>query len=153
MQRTYRRSPRLPEYDYKGPLNAFLTFVTRGRRPIFENAALAQIALEHLTATATKFDAQVLAYCIMPDHMHLLVFIDEHISLKEFVRRYKQTSGFALKKEVGDEAWQISYYDRVLRKEEAAEDVALYIWTNPVMAGMVGEIQVYEWAGPRELLP
>jgi REP element-mobilizing transposase RayT len=153
MQRTFRRSPRLAEYDYQGPLNAFLTLVTRGRRPIFEDAGLAQIALDHLNVTAEKFDAQVFAYCIMPDHVHLLVFIDEHASMKEFVRRFKQTSGFALKKELGVEAWQVSYYDRVLRKEEATEDVALYIWGNPVAAGMVEDIQEYQWNGPRELMP
>ena len=153
MPRAFRRSPRLAEYDYRGPLNAFLTFVTRGRRPIFEDATLAQIALDHLNATAAKFEAEVLSYCIMPDHMHLLVFIDERASMKEFVRRFKQTSGFALKKELGVEAWQISYYDRVLRKEEAAEDVALYIWNNPVVTGTVDAIQDYQWSGPRERMP
>jgi hypothetical protein len=73
--------------------------------------------------------------------------------MKEFVRRFKQTAGFALKKELGMEAWQISYYDRILRKEESVEDVALYIWNNPVAAGMVENLHDYEWSGPRELLP
>jgi hypothetical protein len=51
----------------------------------------------------------------------------------------KQRSGYALKKATGVFAWQISYYDHVLRKEEALLDVAQYIWDNPVKEGIVDD--------------
>lgn len=151
-RRTYRRSPRLKGFDYRGPLTAFLTFVTRGRAPIFEDEKLAQIALENLEGACAKFKAVVHAFCFMPDHAHILVSVPEGASLKEFVRAYKQASGFALKQLMGAEAWQVSYYDRVLRREEALEDVASYIWNNPVEAGLVAKATEYAWSGPRELL-
>lgn len=70
--------------------------------------------------------------------------------MKEYVRILKQTSGFALKQRVGEEAWQVSYYDHILRKEEALQDVAAYIWSNPVEAGLVGHPRDYDLSGPRD---
>ena len=53
------------------------------------------------------------------------------------MRYYKQLSGYAYKKRTGQQLWQISYYDHVLRSEEAIRPIAEYIWQNPVRRGMV----------------
>ena len=145
----YRRSPRLKDFDYRGPLTAHLVMVTRNREPIFSDTESAQIALEKLSTTCAKFEATLHAYCFMPDHAHLLVSVDEGVSLPEFVRMFKQTSGFALKRKLGHEAWQISYYDHVLRREEAMEDVANYIWCNSVAGGLVKSTTDYSLSGRR----
>ena len=52
----------------------------------------------------------------------------------------------------GDFAWQISYYDHILRREEALIDVAKYIWMNPVTAGLASSPELYPWSGPAEML-
>jgi REP element-mobilizing transposase RayT len=88
----------------------------------------------------------------MPEHVHLLISVPEGTSMKDFVRRFKQTSGFALKKQLGSEAWQVSYYDRILRVDESAEDVARYIWNNPIEDGLVEDASEYPWNGPREFI-
>ena len=65
---------------------------------------------------------------------------------------FKQRSGFALKKALGADVGQISYYDHVLRKDEAIIDVAGYIWENPVKEGLVKRRAEYPFSGPREYL-
>jgi putative transposase len=94
--KAYRRSPRLKDFDYSGPLAAHLVFVTRRREPIFSATELAGLAIAELAVISARFGATVHAYCFMPDHAHLLVEIPEAVSLREFVRIYKQTSGFAI---------------------------------------------------------
>ena len=68
--------------------------------------------------------------------------------LGDLMRFFKQLSGHAYKRSTGQPLWQISYYDRVLRREEDMEDVARYIWANPVRAGLVSDAGSYPFAGP-----
>jgi REP element-mobilizing transposase RayT len=84
----------------------------------------------------------------MPDHFHVLVEVAQGQSLEDFVKHFKQKSGFRLKRLIGKPIWQISYYDRILRKEGAVVDVAAYIWDNPVTAGLVSDPWEYPWSGP-----
>lgn len=72
--------------------------------------------------------------------------------MRAFAHGFKQLSGFRLKQETGAPAWQTSYYDHILRREEDLLDVANYIWDNPVRAGFVAQANRYEWSGPRGAL-
>ena len=147
-----RRSPRLKDLDYIGPLVCFLTFVTRRRSPILLQADLAQICLDCLERSNQKHGVKVRAYCLMPDHVHLLVEVPEGVSLRAFVQHFKQLSSYALKQKTGFEVWQISYYDHILRNEESMLDVARYVWDNPVKKGLVSKPAQYTFSGPRHLL-
>jgi putative transposase len=147
-----RESPRLKQFSYLGPLAAHLTFVTRQRQSLFADPDLASICLETLFSTAEKFAATIYAYCVMPDHVHVLVGIREGASLKDFVHQFKQLAGFGLKRRTGAFAWQISYYDHTLRAEEALAEVAHYIWENPVKAGLAPTWFDYPFSGPRALM-
>ena len=84
----------------------------------------------------------------MPDHVHLLIEIPEGISLEKIIHHFKTNSGYALKQTTSMPAWQPSYYDHILRREEALEDVAAYIWSNPVAAGLIENAHDYPWSGP-----
>ena len=92
------------------------------------------------------------ACCHMPDHVHILVSGEVESSLGEFVRLFKQLSGYAFRQERKAALWQISYYDHVLRRDEDVAQVARYIWHNPVQTGLVDTPSQYPYAGPRPLL-
>jgi len=152
MQTRLRQSPRLKAFTYVGPLACSLTLVTRQRAPIFLQPDLSKICLDCLWKSSQKHGITVNAYCLMPDHLHLLVELPERVSLGAFVRHFKQLSGYALKRKTGFEAWQISYYDHILRSEESMLDAARYIWDNPVRKGLVSAPAEYPFWGPRHLL-
>lgn len=86
----------------------------------------------------------------MPDHVHLLVVGETGQSVERFMRHFKQLSGHAYKQATGEHLWQISYYDRVLRQEEAIQPIAEYIWANPVRKGLIAEPMDWPYSGPRE---
>ncbi len=125
--------------------------MTRGRQPLLEGET-ADLVLSKLHATTARFSLNLHAYCLMPDHLHLLLGVPEGISLQDIVRHFKQTSGYALKQEFGFEPWQVSYYDRVLRREESIGDVSEYIWHNPVESGLTASPLEYPLSGPREVM-
>ncbi len=81
----------------------------------------------------------------MPNHVHILVCGAESSSLVRFVQHFKQATGYRQ-----PNLWQRSYYDHVVRYEEAIDDVARYIWDNPVEAGLAEHPADYPHSGPRE---
>ena len=81
------------------------------------------------------------------DHLHLLAVGQRPESnLKEFAHHFKTVSGFRYKRLTGRHLWQISYHDRVLRREEDLEAVADYIWCNPVRAGLAPDAASYAFS-------
>ncbi len=148
---SFRISPRLPHFDYRGSYAYFFTMMTRQRRPVFRDAEVVHRAVEALKRAAVKHGFDVQAYCFMPDHLHLLVSGRTGASATEFARHFKQLSSFDYKQRHGTELWQISYYDRVLRQDEDLHSVARYIWGNPVSAGVAVDPRTYKFSGPRPL--
>ena len=142
-----RSSPRLHPFSYQGSYAYHLILSTRGGLPSFEDGRLVVIGLECLAASASRYGFEVLAYCFMPEHVHLLVAGDDEAPLVRFVQHFKQATGH---RHPG--LWQRSYYDHILRQEEDLEDVARYIWSNPVRAGMVENVLAHPYSGPREAM-
>jgi REP element-mobilizing transposase RayT len=95
LMRDFRKSPRLKHFDYIGPLAAHLVLVTRGRQSLFSDGKLARICIDALTESVRVFGATLHAYCVMPDHVHVLVEILPAKSLTELVRRFKQQVAIA----------------------------------------------------------
>jgi len=147
-----RQSPRLKDFDYAGPHVYNLTFVTRQRRPCFKSEEVVGASLECLHHACAKCHFKTLACCFMPDHLHLLVATEIEASLTEFARLFKQLSGYRFKQSYRDHLWQISYYDRVVRREESIESIAAYIWGNPVRARLANDALDYRFSGPRDLM-
>ena len=145
-----RQSPRLRSFDYIGNHAYNLGVVPRGRAPFLLNPDAAEYCGSALTAACEKYAFRCFAFCFMPDHVHLLVASENDASVERFMRHFKQLSGHAYKQATGEPLWQISYYDHVLREEEAIRPIAEYIWENPVRKGLVASR--FDWAhsGPRE---
>ena len=90
----------------------------------------------------------LIAYCYMPDHLHLLVSGEqENSDCRAFIKRSKQCSGFYYQKAFGRRLWQRYGYEHVVRGDEAVLSVARYILENPVRAGIAKSVGDYPFAG------
>ncbi|MBU2498458.1 MAG: transposase, partial [Proteobacteria bacterium] len=106
---------------------------------------LAEQAIHLLREMVLARQSKLYAWCIMPDHVHLLL---QDESILEFMRLFKgRVTPRASKIDPGRRLWQRSFYDHGLRKEERLEDVATYIWQNPVRAEIVSDPADYFWSG------
>ncbi len=80
----------------------------------------------------------ILAYCFMPDHVHVLVEATrEDADLLAFVHSAKQKTAYWFVRSTGRPLWQASFHDRILRTADATLSVARYIFENPVRASLV----------------
>jgi putative transposase len=148
-----RSSPRLQTFDYTGPYAYSITINANDGLSHFNENRFVRFCIKALHEKATMHAFEVLAYCFMPNHVHLLVEgLTESSRLKPFIQQFKQLTGYAFKQEQGLGLWHRSYYDHVLRKEEDLQAVAAYIWSNPVRADLVENAEEYPYSGPAERL-
>ena len=144
--------PRHPEhlrtFDYVGEHRYFLTFCTEGRRRVFTSKSAVDLVSTQISRAAADERVSVIAFCYMPDHVHLLVAGQHPAShALRFITRAKQLSGFHYQKAFHQRLWQRYGYERVMRADEDTFTVARYILENPVRAGLVRHIQEYPFAG------
>ena len=90
-------------------------------------------------------------YCLMTNHIHLLVQPGEHSllsammqeTLSMYARRYNERYGYE------GHLWKNRFGSRIITDELYALRVVAYIDLNPVRAQMCAEAQQYAWSSAR----
>jgi REP element-mobilizing transposase RayT len=97
-----------------------------------------------MVCDSTERSAEVLGfrlyvYCLMPDHLHLLLSPAESATnVSAFLDRFKSfTTNRYWKLGGSGRLWQPSARDRLKRPSEPLETLVAYIANNPVRAGLV----------------
>jgi REP element-mobilizing transposase RayT len=146
------RPHRLPPDLYLGPNRYFLTLCCHGRAQRFDNPDVATMVRAQLLRTAADHRIAIHAYCLMPDHLHVLSEgVGDRSSLLDFVHAFKQVTAYEFVRRTGARLWQPSFFDRHLRIEEDLRAVARYIFDNPVRAGLVIRPQDHPYSGSATL--
>jgi REP-associated tyrosine transposase len=142
------RPPRIDGFSYLGPNRYFVTFCTFDRRDLFTDIALGQSIVLQFRRTCREKKFALLAYCLMPDHVHLLVEgRSEASDLRHLIKSMKQSSGQRFAAQLNYRLWQDGFHDRVLRKDDDAKKIAKYIVENPTRAGLVQSPLDYPLSG------
>ncbi|HEY9075246.1 MAG TPA: hypothetical protein VIO61_01795 [Anaerolineaceae bacterium] len=95
----------------------------------------------------------LLAYCIMPTHVHLVCKIfnqvegDDPIPLQVVMQSLKRHTALHANRILGRQGafWHEESYDHVARSWEELERIIWYVITNPVKAGLVENWQDWKW--------
>ena len=133
-----RRPDRLTTFSYVGFHRYHLIFCTDGRRRVFTTPPPVELALLQISRAASEQQFAVVAYCFMPDHLHLLIEGQADDSdCRQFIRKFKQYSGFYFSRQFHSTLWQRYGYEHVLRDNEVTARVARYVLENPVRAKLV----------------
>ena len=139
------RLPRLSGLSYRGKYLYFLTVGVYRHRPVFHDVQVGREVIEQLLRCASRFDFEVLAYCVMPDHVHaLLRGTSEESDFRRMVHSWKQRTGFDWKRKKRERLWRDGYHERVLSPDEPCDAIIDYMVENPVRAGLVTEATEYE---------
>ena len=142
------KRPRLKTFDYVGTYRYFLTFCTSHREPAFRSAPIVDLVLTQIMRAANENAFEIVAYCFMPDHAHLLVEAKAlNSEMKRFASAAKQYAGFYYKQKTRKSLWQPSYYEHILRDDEDTWSVARYIVENPLRAGLAKSADEYPFLG------
>ena len=147
MELPKRKSIRLKDFDYSQNGAYFLTVCVKGKhellgkivgtncvRPqLFEYGMV--VEKEIATLNSTYKDVKVDKYIVMPNHIHMIIFITPENGRTQFVptisRIIKQFKG-AITKKIGFSMWQPRFHDHVIRDEEDYQNHWRYINENPI---------------------
>ena len=150
-----RRKPtRLQGYDYSTPGAYFLTLCTENRRCLLSRIVGTgvldgpRVELLPHGIVAEKYirqmngfygDIQVESYVIMPNHIHILLFVTgegpsrtpvptrQNSSVSRFISTFKRFCN----KEYGENIWQYRSYDHIIRNQDDYDQHLKYIYENP----------------------
>ena len=141
----------LKTFDYIGLYRYFLTFCTDSRQRVFVTPERVDLVLLQIERSVSEESFAIVAYCFMPDHLHLLIEgRAESSDCRRFIRRAKQFSGFHYSKTFGHRLWQRYGFERVLRDDQPTLGVARYILENPLRARLVQRVEDYPFGGSRQ---
>jgi putative transposase len=130
------RPERLRGFSYIGFHRYSLTSCALARAPIFATHDVVDLVTSQIVRAGTESAVQVIAYCFMPDHVHIVVEgIGEHSDLRVFLKLSKQYSGYRYKQRTGRRLWQPYLYEHVVRDEESLARTVRYVVENPVRRG------------------
>lgn len=145
-----RRSPRLAHYDYRTPGAYVVTACTQNRLCLFGEVRAGQM----LRTPAGEMVATVWAECpahypgvdvdafvVMPNHIHGLLWLmpGGALSVPDLMHRFKSLTTARYRQEVQASGWprfegrlwQRTYFEHIVRSEEALQRHRRYIEDNP----------------------
>ena len=88
-----------------------------------------------------KHEYTLEAYCLMPNHVHLVITTLEVANRQSLVRIMQSLKGYTAKKaneilQRQGPFWQHESYDHVVRSTDELERIIYYVMTNPEKAGL-----------------
>ena len=122
-----------------------MTVVTCGRRAWFGDFLVACEAARAFHRPAVLGDAVLLAWVLMPDHVHWLLQMGRGMPMEQVVARMKSASCVQANRVLAraGSLWQPAFHDRALRREDDLRSVARYNMANPLRAGLVRRVGDY----------
>ena len=155
-----RKRNRLEGYDYSTEGAYFITICTQGKRCILSDVTVGADALGgpqlRLTAAGRVVEKYILStdrmpglrvdkYAIMPNHVHMIVFVDApggpprasggppraSAPTEAAIPRAIGAMKRLVNRELGENIWQRSYYDHAIRGEADYREIWRYIDENP----------------------
>jgi putative transposase len=130
---------RMARYEDQGHGSCWLA------RP--EIAGLVQDALLHFDGSRYR----LLAWCVMPNHVHALLETLEAFALGVVVQSWKSFTAKAANEALGrsGQFWMADYFDRYIRNADHFARTLAYIEGNPVRAGLVATAGEWPWSSAR----
>ena len=142
------RSNRLSNFDYSEDRPIHVTLCTDNKKNIFESETNAKIVMNELLKTGRELGFQILCYCLMPDHLHIVLSPgDSTLSLSKFLNIFKgRTTAVFREKEGLKKLWQRSAFDHVIRADEDLRAIVEYIRNNSVRKGIAEKADDYPYS-------
>jgi putative transposase len=94
---------------------------------------------------------RILAWCIMPNHVHVIIEIWAEYPLADIMHSWKSYISHQANKVLqrSGEFWFREYYDRFIRNEEHFANAVAYVENNPVKAGLANSKEEWRWSSAR----
>lgn len=146
--------------NYHRPLHLFLpnsqyfvSLTTYRKRRILDNPRKKEIVLESLFKAVKKYPINLIAWVILDDHLHVLIFAKDSKAIPSFIRYLTSRSSVMINK-VNQSSNRnfYQYRDRLIRDEKDFFTKLNYIHYNPVHHHYVESPEQYGFSSYKEYL-
>ena len=112
-----------------------------------------RLYLDILQRYKNKYRIKILAYCLMGNHVHLLVVPGQEVSLARAMGGINlvYTQHVTRKYNRSGRLWQNRFFSSVVEEEPYLWAVMRYMEQNPVRARLVKKAEDYPWSSARAL--
>ena len=117
---------------YQNQYPYFITSCSFKRLPFFDDVIIAKLLSENILAITKKYSSTLFAYCIMPNHIHLLIKFVGKEDVSIFMHDVKSITATILfqNKSIGSYLWQKRFYETVANSKEKYIASLQYIEQN-----------------------
>lgn len=123
-----------------------------GRQQVFHEDKEYEAFIELMAEAKTMYEVKILAYCLMPNHFHLLLMPAKAEEMSKWmqwlmtshVRRHHRSHG------TSGHVWQGRFKSFIVQKDEHLLTVARYVEGNPVRAKLVKSAKGWAWSSYKE---
>jgi REP element-mobilizing transposase RayT len=93
----------------------------------------------------------LLAWCVMPNHVHVMVEMRTGFRFGDQVRSWKTFTARRANERLHRRGpfWSADYFDRYIRGDRHYDIALNYIEHNPVKAGLVSRPELWRWSSAR----
>ena len=144
----------MPHTARKRSESAFYHVVTKGAgdQVIFENSADRVLYLQLLEDATDSFKVQIHAYCLMSNHVHLLIR-DMDRDLSPFMKQINERYAMSFAKNVGriGNVFRTPFWSEAVENESYYLSALRYIHANPEPAGICS-LADYPWSSYKAYL-
>jgi putative transposase len=148
--RTNRRSPsEINEKFNEKAVIALINLGVREPRGVFHGDRSACECVAESVRILHGSRWRVLAYCLMPDHLHIVI-LTRNGSHLEFVRLLKGRAAPGLRKLGYRRVWQRGIWNRLIREEEDLAEAIADVLASRVRARIAWNWPAYPWCGSVE---
>ncbi|MBV8203765.1 MAG: transposase [Candidatus Eremiobacteraeota bacterium] len=140
--------PRLKGFDYGACRTYFVTFCLKATVKAFSQPRAADIACSVIKEFRQKAYYYLYAYCVMPDHVHILIRKTANApTLPLLVAMLKRSIVWQCRLSGIPIEFQTNFYDRIVRDYECPDDFVTYVLMNPVRARLTESVGDYPYCG------
>ncbi len=119
-----------------------------GGQIVFSDDEDRLVYIKRLRKYRDQFDVGLLCYCLMPNHIHLLVRQNTEVPAYKFVQSLHTSYGIYFNKKnnrVGT-LWQDRFKQNNVYGAEDLLYLSFYIHLNPLADGLIKKLEEYQWS-------
>jgi len=123
----------------------FITTQTYRNQKFFLNKDRAEIVIDYIYRAKEKMIDFLLAFVVMPEHLHLLIVPKSKYSISQIMLFIKKGSSrvIHIKENTNGHLWGKRFFDRGIRSEKELVETIQYIHNNPIKEGLTKERKDY----------
>jgi putative transposase len=146
----------MPRYPRVTPAGYVYHVLNRGndRKLLFHKTSDYQGFLEHLREALTRFAVRLIAYCLMPNHWHLLLWPEGDNAIPAYLHRVTTLHALQVRELTGTvghgHVYQGRYKSFPVQTEVYYWNVLRYVEANALRANLVPRAEAWQWSSAGE---